>query len=584
MPLETVRADFPILATTMNGKPLIYFDNGATTQKPQAVIDAIVHYYRHDNANVHRGLYELSQRATDAYEQARAKVAQFLGNVLPNECIFTRGTTEGINLVASSWGRNNLRAGDQVLLSGLEHHSNIVPWQFACQATGAEIVVVHPESNGALDLKKFKQALSNKVRMVAIQHTSNALGTIHDIQSVVAMAKAVDAKVLVDGAQGIAHAATRLPELGCDFFVFSGHKLYGPTGIGVLWGRKELLESMPPFMGGGDMIDVVTFEKTTFAGLPNRFEAGTPHIEGAVGLAAAIDYVNGLGFDNIAQQESALLQHATEQLRKIPGLQIIGDARPKTAIISFVMKSPDIASMDVASYLALEGIAIRTGHHCCMPLMQDLGVSGTCRVSMAFYNTLAEVDKLAEVLNNLVQSRTNKQFAHQAAANAMPAAASAVSDSNNIQFGRAQADSPDKVAEELIDEFLAFDDQHSKTQLLLEFGQELPDAFGILKTLTTSVPGCMSEVYLIGRSPANDPTRIEFAGDSNAQIVRGLIGVLQKLYSGQKATDVLAFDVEDFFRTIGLDQIVTSQRRSGLAGMLARIRGLAQSVIDSQPS
>lgn len=570
---ENIRADFPILSTLMNGKPLIYLDNGATTQKPQAVIDAIVHYYQFDNANVHRGLYELSQRATDCYEGARGQVASFLGGVQPAECIFTRGTTESINLVASSWGRSRLQPGDEVLLTGLEHHSNIVPWQFACQATGARIRVVHPDASGQLNMDDFRQAINQRTRMVAMQHTSNALGTIHDVKSVVRLARQVGALVLVDAAQAVAHQPTDLVELDCDFYTFGAHKIYGPTGIGVLWGRRELLQSMPPFLGGGDMIERVAFDQTTYADLPNRFEAGTPHIAGAVGLAAAIKYVQQIGFEAIAHQEGLLLERATKRLRAISGLRIIGDTRPKAAIISFVIESPNIAPMDIASALGLEGIAIRTGHHCCMPLMQDLGVGGTCRASMAFYNTLAEMDRFADVLESVIESR------RKPADNTRTALAVSA-----IQFPTAAAATPAQVAEELVEEFLSFDDRESKTQLLLEMGSELPDAFESLKALTSCVPGCMSEVYLIGRSPDNDPQRIEFAGDSNAQIVRGLITLLQKLFSGQRASDVLAFDLEAFFREIGLDQFITSQRRSGLAGMVGRIRNLAQSIVDAKSS
>lgn len=589
----------------MNGKPLIYFDNAATTQKPKQVVDAISNYYLFDNANVHRGLYELSERATRGFEQARTTVAKFLGVEDAAECIFTRGTTEAINLVASSWGRSQLKPGDEVVLSGLEHHSNIVPWQMACAATGAQLRVVQPDVNGVLSPESVRQAINDRTRMVSIQHTSNALGVIHDVEMIVSAAKSVGALVLLDGAQAIAHQPTHVNDLKCDFFCFSGHKLYGPTGIGVLWGKRKLLEAMPPFLGGGDMIDRVSFENTTYAGIPNRFEAGTPHIAGAVGLEAAIEYIQHVGFDWIAAQEQLLLEHATHRLAGIDGLRLLGNVRPKTAIISFVIDRPSIAPMDIATYLALEGIAVRTGHHCCMPLMDHLGVTGTCRASMAFYNTTAEVDRLADVLTQLVDSRRkrsqekgqrqvqNRPTAQDAARIANP---TNLSDSGqqetdaqtlsegqlaNFQFAKAAGPSIEAIANDLIDEFTCFDDRESKTQLLLEMGQELPDLFQALKTLTTCVPGCMSEVYLMGRSAENDSQRIEFVGDSNALIVRGLIAVLQKLFSGQKAEEVLDYDLESFFKAIGLDQFVTSQRRSGLAGMVGRIRGLADSLANA---
>jgi cysteine desulfurase/selenocysteine lyase len=573
---DRIRGDFPILSTEMNGKPLIYFDNAATTQKPRAVIDAIVKYYSCDNANIHRGVYELSQRATEAYENARKVVASFLGGVDSDECIFTRGTTESINLVASSWGRKELKEGDEVLLTGLEHHSNIVPWQMICLATGARLRIVQPNPAGEIELSDFTAALSSRTRMVAIQSVSNSLGTIHDITQLIRAARGVGAKILLDGAQSIAHLPTDLISLDCDFYAFSGHKLYGPTGIGILWGRRKLLESMPPFMGGGDMIESVSFENTTYAGVPNRFEAGTPHIAGAIGLAAAIEYVQSIGFAEIASHEEALLLRTTERLGEIPGVRIIGTAKHKAAIVSFVVDRPSIAPLDIATELSHEGIAVRTGHHCCMPLMQHLGVSGTSRASMAIYNTFDEVDRFAEVLARIVKDRQSLS---------VPASGSLESESmcrdvSNILFAVSSGESPDKIADDLADDFLFCDDPQSKTKLLIEFGQQLPDSFDQLKRITTAVPGCMSEVYVLGRPSKEDPSRLELAGDSNAQIVRGLIAVLQKLLSGQPASSILEFDLEGFFRRIGLDQFITSQRRSGLAGMIRRIRKLAEGIVE----
>jgi cysteine desulfurase/selenocysteine lyase len=579
--INKIRSDFPILATHLSGKPLIYLDNGASTQKPQAVIDAICDYYRSDNANIHRGVYELSQRATDRYEAARVQVARFLEVSDPAECIFTRGTTESINLVAECWGRSRLVAGDEILITALEHHSNIVPWQMACQATGAKLRVVVPDAQGVIDLSAFRESLSAKTRLVAVQQTSNALGVVHDVASMVQLARSVGALVLVDGAQSVAHQPTDLAKLNCDFFAFSGHKLYGPTGIGVLWGRRELLESLPPYMGGGDMIETVAFSGSTYAGLPNRFEAGTPHISGAIGLAASIGYIQSVGFEAIAAQEQLLLKHLTERLDKISGVRIIGRASHKAAIVSFVVESPNMAPIDVATALGLEGIAIRTGHHCCMPLMKLLGVAGTCRASLAFYNTLQEVDRFAEVLERIVQSRREQLAVGQqpSQTNTVDQHGESMCDRAQSFFAQAAGESPDVLAEELEEEFALCDDPKSKTQFLLELGQQLPDAFGSLKKISTSVPGCMSEVYLIGRPANSGQGRIEFAGDSNAQIVRGLIALLQRLLSGQPASAVMEFDVEGFFRRIGLEQFITSQRRSGLAGMVQRIRQLAKNQI-----
>jgi len=593
----------------MNGKPLIYLDNGATTQKPQSVIDSIVRFYSQDNANIHRGLYELSQRATDGFEAARAKVAQFLGGVEPAECIFTKGTTESVNLVALTWGRQQLKAGDEVLLTGLEHHSNIVPWQMICQATGARLKVVQPNLAGEIDIAEFEAALSPKTRLVALQSVSNSLGTIHDLPQLIRAARRVGAKILVDGAQSVAHMPTDLPKLDCDFFAFSGHKLYGPTGIGVLWGRRELLEAMPPFLGGGDMIESVSFEKTVYAGLPNKFEAGTPHIAGAIGLAAAIEYVLAVDFAAISEHEEALLIRATQRLADIPGVRIIGTAQHKAAIVSFVVEQPSIAPLDIATELSHEGIAVRTGHHCCMPLMHHLGVSGTSRASMAMYNTLDEVDRLADVLADMIERRRSRlvhpvKSASQASSfqpsgsqsngsgiqsSSTPEFQGSRSDSNNmdsdlakIVFAKSTGESLDAIADDLAEDFLFCEDPQSKTKLLLEFGQQLPDAFEQLKKISTSVPGCMSEVYVLGRPAREDSNLLEIAGDSNAQIVRGLIAVLQKILSGQDAKNVLEFDSDAFFRRIGLDQFITSQRRSGLAGMIGRIRSLAESIVQRE--
>lgn len=568
----SLRADFPILSTEMNGKPLIYFDNGATTQKPKQVIDALVHYYEHDNANIHRGLYELSQRATDGYEAAREKVAKFINARVAKECIFVRGTTEAVNVIAKSWGGSNLQPGDEVIVTGMEHHSNIVPWQMVCEQTGAKLLVWYSNEDGELDIETLKPLLSEKTKVLATQHVSNALGNIHPVSEIVKTVKELtDAVVVVDGAQWVAHGPTDVQELGCDFYVFSGHKLFGPTGIGVLWGRQDLLESLPPYEGGGDMIETVSFDNTTYAGLPNRLEAGTPDIAGAIGLGAAVDYVRNIGFESIAAHESALLAAATDQLKQVPGLRILGDTTQKAAVISFVLEQPSIAPMDIASFLAQRGIAIRTGHHCCMPLMDQLQVGGTSRASFAMYNTLDEIKALADALHELVAQRTE----------AKAKAPSTVED-QPVTFATASADTVVSAAAELAEEFLEFDDRESKTELLMDLGQEVADDFEQLKRISTAVPGCMSEVYLVGRPCEANPNFFEFAADSNAQVVRGLIAILQKIYSGQEAQQIINFDIADFFRKIGLDEFVSTQRRSGLDGMIRRIHTLSQAILDRQ--
>ncbi len=390
--VERVRADFPVLNQTIHGKPLVYLDNAATAQKPRAVIDAIVKFYEVDCANIHRGVHELSQRSTAAYEETRAKVRRFLNARHKQEIIFVRGTTEGINLVTQTWGRTHLKQGDEIIIAGLEHHSNIVPWQFVCEETGARLRVIPIDERGELILEEYEKLLGPHTRMVAIGHVSNALGTINPVARIIRMAHAAGALTLVDGAQAVPHMPVDLQALDADFYAFSGHKLYGPTGIGVLYGKTELLDAMPPYQGGGDMIRTVTFEKTTYNDLPYKFEAGTPDIAGGIGLGAAVDYVTRLGIDKIGAYEHELLLYATEALEQIPGLRIIGTAREKAAVLSFVMEG--IHPHDIGTVLDHQGIAVRTGHHCAQPVMDRYHIPATTRASLAFYNTAAEIDAL----------------------------------------------------------------------------------------------------------------------------------------------------------------------------------------------
>ena len=387
-----IRADFPILAVKVHGKPLVYLDNAATTQKPQAVIDALIHYYTSENANIHRGVHALSELATESFEQARVKVQRFLRAGDPGEIVFVRGATEGINLVAQTYGRTHVRSGDEVIISSLEHHSNIVPWQILCEQQGARLRVIPINDDGELLLEEFEKLLGPKTKFVAIAHVSNALGTINPVRKMIEMAHHWNVPVLVDGAQAAPHIPIDVQALDCDFYAFSGHKLYGPTGIGVLYGKRKLLEAMPPYQGGGDMISSVTFEKTLYNKLPYKFEAGTPDVSGAIGLGAAIDYVSTIGLDRIAAHEDKLLAYATHALSSIPGLRLIGTAKAKAAVLSFVMSN--IHPHDIGTVLDQQGIAIRTGHHCAQPLMQRFGVEATARASFALYNTKEEVDAL----------------------------------------------------------------------------------------------------------------------------------------------------------------------------------------------
>lgn len=390
------KADFPILSHPVRGKRLVYLDNGATTQKPHSVIEAERNFYLKSNANIHRGVHWLSQHATDLYEQGRERVRQLLNAADANEIVFTRGTTEAINLVAQSWACSNLKPGDEIILSGLEHHSNIVPWQLACERTGAKIKVIPLNDKGELDQQQYRQLLGPRVRLVAIAHISNALGTILPVTEMTRLAHDAGALVLVDGAQAVAHQSVDVQEIGCDFYAFSGHKLYGPTGIGALYGRYDLLQAMPPWQGGGDMIRTVSFERTTYAEAPQRFEAGTPNIAGVVGLAAAIDYVLDIGLDCIAAHESALLDYGTKALQSLDGVRLIGTAAEKAGILSFVVDG--IHPHDLGTILDTEGVAIRAGHHCAMPVMTRFGIPGTARASLALYNNRDDIDALVKAI------------------------------------------------------------------------------------------------------------------------------------------------------------------------------------------
>jgi cysteine desulfurase/selenocysteine lyase len=394
--MARLRRDFPILQQQVHGRTLVYLDNAATTQKPRAVIDALTRFYTEDNANVHRGVHLLSERATLAYERARVKVQRFLNARDAREIVFVRGATEAINLVAQSYGRVHVGPGDEVLISAGEHHSNIVPWQMLCAEKGARLRVIPVNDAGELRLDEYERLLTARTRLVAVVHVSNALGTINPIPAVVEAARRRRIPVLVDGAQAVAHMRVDVQELDADFYTFSGHKLFGPTGIGALYARAAHLEAMPPYQGGGDMISTVTFEETQYNTLPYKFEAGTPDIAGAIGLAAALDYVERVGLDSIAAFERELVEHATDRLSRVPGLRLLGPVGEKAAILSFVLEG--VHPHDVGTILDQEGVAIRTGHHCCQPLMQRLGVDGTARASFAFYNTKAEVEALAEAL------------------------------------------------------------------------------------------------------------------------------------------------------------------------------------------
>lgn len=399
--VASLRADFPALHQTIHGRPLAYLDNAASAQRPQAVIDAMAHHEQRNHANVHRGVHTLSQRSTDAYENAREKVRAFINARHAAEIIFTRGTTESINLVASSYGRSRLGPGDEILISWMEHHSNIVPWQLICEQTGARLVPATMTERGELDLETFERLLNERTKIVAIAHVSNALGTVNPVKDISGKAHEMGAVVLLDGAQAAPHLRIDVEALDCDFYAFSGHKMFAPTGIGVLYGKQRLLDAMPPYQGGGEMILSVTFEQTTYNALPYKFEAGTPHITGAVGLGATIDYLSRIDFDALAMHENDLLEYATGGLLELPGARVIGTARDKASVLSFVLG--DIHAHDIGTVLDQEGVAVRTGHHCAMPVVDFFGIPATTRASFAFYNTRDDVDQLIQGLRTAVE-------------------------------------------------------------------------------------------------------------------------------------------------------------------------------------
>jgi len=393
--IQKIRADFPILSQTVNGKPLVYFDNGATSQKPQVVIDAEVKYYQEINANIHRGVHTLSQLATDAYEVARGKVKDHINAKHAHEVLFTSGTTHGINLVSNGFA-SILKPGDEVVVSSLEHHSNIVPWQMLCEKTGAVLKVIPINDNGELIIEEFDKLLSDKTKIVTVNHISNALGVINPIKYIIDKAHAVGVAVLIDGAQAVPHLKPNVQELDCDFYAFSGHKMCGPTGTGILYGKEEWLNKLPPYQGGGEMIKEVTFEKTTYADLPHKFEAGTPNIAGGIVLGTAIDYLNEIGFDKIHEYENELLEHATKRLNEIEGIRIYGNTKNKASVVSFNIDG--IHPYDVGSIIDKLGIAVRTGHHCAQPIMNFFCIPGTIRASFSFYNTKEEIDAMVEAV------------------------------------------------------------------------------------------------------------------------------------------------------------------------------------------
>jgi cysteine desulfurase/selenocysteine lyase len=571
--IEQVREQFPILSERIHGKPLIYFDNAATAQKPRVVLDELRHYYEHDNANVHRGVHLLSERATEAYEASRLKVQKFINAPCLREVIFTKGCTESINLVANSFGRKNLQSGDEVLITWMEHHSNIVPWQMICQERGAHLRVVPITDTGELRFDELVRMLSPRTKIVALAHVSNSLGTINPVKKIIEHAHTLGIPVLLDGAQAVPHMPVDVQDLDCDFFAFSGHKIYGPTGIGILYGKPEHLERMPPFLGGGDMIRSVSFEKTTYNELPYKFEAGTPAIAQAIGLGAAVDFIEEIGRDKIAAHERHLLDYATERMADIPGVRIVGTAAHKAAVLSFIVEDPPLSTLDVGTKLDLEGIAVRTGHHCCQPVMERFGIAATARASFAVYNTTDEIDVFIEALQKIV---------HDAGGKARPAPMGPAQP--EPVYPPASAPTPQAAADEVIEVFDFLEEWSERYQYLIEMGEKLPPMPAQLQTPANRVHGCQSTVFLDARRQPGTDDVVEFLASSDAEIVRGELALLQKVYSGQRAQDVLAFDVHGFFHRLGLDANLSMGRRNGLGEMVKRLRNFAGEVAGLAPT
>ncbi|MBV0933727.1 SufS family cysteine desulfurase [Marinobacterium weihaiense] len=538
------RRDFPQLSVRVHGQPLVYLDNAATTLKPRPVIDALNRFYKTGNANVHRGSHALSAQATLAFEQARERLARWLG-IDDSRClIWTRGTTEAINLVAYSWGQHNLRAGDRILLMQSSHHANIVPWQRLAEITGALIEVIPLQADGDIDLDAYRQLLSRQPALVALSHVSNALGTIYPVATLCQEARDAGATVLVDGAQAVPHFDVDISSLACDFYAFSGHKLFGPTGIGALWGRRELLDAMPPWQAGGEMIERVSFDGTTYAGLPFKFEAGTPHIAGAIGLAAAIEYLSTQDRVAMETHEQSLLTHALESCAQVPGFKAIASGHQRVSLVSFELAGHH--QQDVAHWLDRHGIAVRAGHHCAMPLMQALGLPGTLRASFACYNSLDEAERLARVLDALVQSQKNT----------VPVAELEQSDYQNA-----------------LKSVYSATDWTSRYQALMRLGQACEALPPAVKQDRFLLQGCESRVWLITELDANG--RLHCQADADARILRALLALLIEQVNGLTPAELLATDLNTTLSQLDIQRHLSPSRGNGLLAIIRALQAFA---------
>lgn len=566
--LDNIRQQFPLLSRSVHGHPLVYLDNAATTQKPLSVIESVDRYYREQNANVHRAAHFLSACTTHAFEAARETARHFINARFAEEVIWTRGATEAINLVANSWGRSQLKAGDEIILSRLEHHANIVPWQLLTEATGATIRVVELDDAGNLDIQQFQQLLSDKTRLVAIAHTSNAIGTITPVKEIIKLAHNAGALVLVDGSQAVAHQKVDVQALGADFYVFSGHKVYGPTGIGVLFGRRELLENMPPWQGGGEMIERVSFSGTRFNSLPFKFEAGTPNIAGAIGLGKALEFLAGIDFASMHAHESQLRKLVEEGLSQINGIRLIGQAGQKAPVVSFV--SSEHHNQDIGLMLDQQGIAVRTGHHCAMPLMESLNLNGTVRASFAIYNTVDEARAFVDAMEQL--HHTPLYDAHpEMKSDKGGGSDKVISESTNLPEIFCQQ-APDLVAiTERLNGLSGWQERYRQIMLL---GKELPVLPEEGKSDEARLHGCESSVWL--HYHYDDETmRLYFIADSDARVIRGLIAIVLAVFSGKTPEEIEREDIDVWFRELDLFNHLSPSRGNGLKAIVREIQAIA---------
>ncbi len=569
--LDNIRQQFPLLARSVHGHPLVYLDNAATTQKPLSVIESVDRYYREQNANVHRAAHFLSACTTHAFEAARETARHFINARFAEEVIWTRGATEAINLVANSWGRSQLKEGDEIVLSRLEHHANIVPWQLLAETTGAIIKVIELDESGNLDLQQYQRLLSQKTRLVAITHISNAIGTISPVKAIIELAHNAGALVLVDGSQAVAHQEVDVQALDADFYVFSGHKVYGPTGIGILYGRRELMESMPPWQGGGEMIERVSFSGTRFNSLPFKFEAGTPNIAGAIGLGKALEFLAGIDFAAVNAHESQLRSLVEEGLTQINGIRLIGLAEQKAPVVSFV--SSEHHNQDIGLMLDQQGIAVRTGHHCAMPLMESLKLNGTVRASFALYNTIDEARAFVDAMEKLH---------HSPLYNAHPEANSDKGDeSGNTRAVITEAtDLPEIFRHQapglvtITARLNGLSGWQERYRQIMLMGKELPVLSGEWKGDDARLHGCESSVWL--HYHYDDETmRLYFIADSDARVIRGLIAIVLAVFSGKTPEEIEREDIEDWFRELDLFNHLSPSRGNGLKAIVREIQAIA---------